>query len=548
MFKINSASFIILTWILLYSCKMKEKADFILINGQVYTVDSAFTIKQAFAVTNGIFQATGTNKEILEAFESELVIDAGGKSVFPGLIDGHCHFYGYALNQHRAVNLKGTRSFDEVLQLLSDYHQNHAFTWLLGRGWDQNDWEVKDFPDNAELDRLFPENPVVLTRVDGHAVLANSEAMRRAGITVQTKVDGGEVVLKNGKPSGILIDNAADLMKQVIPEPENLQKENALLIAQNECFKVGLTSVADAGLDFETIMIIDSLQQSGKLKMRINAMLSPTEKNINEFVEKGSFRKERLTVNSIKLYADGALGSRGALLLEPYSDDPGNYGLLMSSAGYFREMLLKAYEKGFQVNTHCIGDSANRMILDLYGEILKGPNDRRWRIEHAQVIHPDDFQIFAKFNIIPSIQSTHCTSDMAWAEARLGPDRIKGAYAYKKLLLQNGWLVNGTDFPIEEINPLLTFYAAVARVSENGDPKGGFQMENALSREEALRSMTIWAAKGSFEEDFKGSIEPGKFADFVILEKDIMTVSFSDIPSINVLKTYLNGKLVYEAK
>jgi predicted amidohydrolase YtcJ len=306
--------------------------------------------------------------------------------------------------------------------------------------------------------------------------------------------------------------------------------------------------VVDAGLDFETIRMIDSLQQSGKLKMRINAMLSPTNQNIREFIEKGAFQKERLTVNSIKLYADGALGSRGALLLEPYSDDPGNYGLRLSSPGYLRDILAKAYDKNFQVNTHCIGDSANRMMLQLYGEVLKGPNDRRWRIEHAQVVHPDDFKLFAKFNIIPSIQSTHCTSDMYWAESRLGTDRIKGAYAYKKLLQQNGWLVNGTDFPIEEINPLLTFYAAVARMSENGYPEGGFQIENALSREEALRSMTIWAAKGSFEEDIKGSIEPGKFADFVILEKDIMTINQAEIPSIKVLKTYLNGELVFEAK
>jgi predicted amidohydrolase YtcJ len=548
MTRINIASFIILSGILLNGCKMKEKADFILINGLVYTVDSAFTIKQAFAVTDGLFQATGTNEEILDAYKSDLVIDAGGNPVYPGLIDGHCHLYGYALNRHQAANLKNTRSFDEVLQVVKNYHDNHPYTWILGRGWDQNDWEVKEFPDNSELDRLFPENPVVLTRVDGHAVLANSIALRLAGITVLTMVDGGEVVLKNGKPTGILIDNAADLMKKVIPEPEYLQKENSLLDAQVDCFKVGLTSVVDAGLDFETIRMIDSLQQSGKLKMRINAMLSPTNQNIDEFVEKGSFRKERLTVNSIKLYADGALGSRGALLLEPYTDDPGNYGLSMSSPDYFRDMLAKAYEKGFQVNTHCIGDSANRMILHLYGEVLKGRNDRRWRIEHAQVINPDDFQLFSKFSIIPSVQSTHCTSDMAWAEARLGPVRVKGAYAYKKLLLQNGWLINGTDFPIEEINPLLTFYAAVARIFENGDPEGGFQMENALSREEALRSMTIWAAKGSFEEDIKGSIEPGKFADFVILEKDIMTVNQAEIPHINILKTYLDGEMVYEFK
>ena len=235
-------------------------------------------------------------------------------------------------------------------------------------------------------------------------------------------------------------------------------------------------------------------------------------------------------------------------MLKPYSDDPGNYGLRLADPDSIYFILLKAYEKNFQVNTHCIGDSANRIMLHLYGEVLKGPNDRRWRIEHAQVVDPDDFQLFAKFNIIPSIQSTHCTSDMSWAESRLGPVRVKSAYAYKKLLEQNGWLVNGTDFPVEEINPLLTFYAAVARVSENGDPRGGFQIENALSREEALRSMTIWAAKGSFEEDIKGSIEPGKLADFIILEKDIMKVNISEVPGIKVLKTYIDGEMVFEAK
>jgi len=541
-------TFLLLALIIFTGCNMREKADFILINGLVYTIDSSFTMKQAFAVGNGLFLATGTNEEILKSFESELVIDAGGKPVLPGLIDGHCHFYSYALGLHQSVNLKGTGSFDEVLQLLWKYHENYPNVWILGRGWDQNDWELKEFPDKSMLDQLFPENPVVLTRVDGHAVLANSEALRRAGITAQAKLDGGEVFLKNGEPTGILLDNAADLMKMAIPENDKLQKENALIGAQNDCFKVGLTSVVDAGLDFETIMMIDSLQQSGKLKMRINAMLSPTDRNIREFVEKGAFQKERLTVNSIKLYADGALGSRGALLLEPYSDDPGNYGLRMSAPDYFWDILVKAYDKNFQVNTHCIGDSANRMMLHLYGEVLKGPNDKRWRIEHAQVVHPDDFQLFAKFNIIPSIQSTHCTSDMYWAESRLGPDRVKGAYAYKKLLQQNGWLVNGTDFPVEEINPMLTFYTAVGRMSLNGYPEGGYQVENALSREEAIRSMTIWAAKGSFEEDIKGSIEPGKLADFIILEKDIMTINQAEIPDIKVLKTYLNGDMVFELK
>jgi predicted amidohydrolase YtcJ len=304
--------------------------------------------------------------------------------------------------------------------------------------------------------------------------------------------------------------------------------------------------VSDAGLNYDEILMIDSLQQSEKLKLRINAMLSPDDLNLTKFVRKGTFRKERLTVNSIKLYADGALGSRGALLQQPYSDDPGNYGIRMSDPDHFRDILTLADEHGYQVNTHCIGDSANRMILLLYGEVLKGPNDKRWRIEHAQVIHPDDFKLFEKFSIIPSVQTTHCTSDMYWAEERVGADRIKGAYAYKELLKQNGWLINGTDFPIEELNPLLTFYAAVARKDLNGYPEGGFQPENALSRQETLRSMTIWAAKGSFEENIKGSIEVGKYADFIILDKDMMTVDINEVPKIKVLKTYLNGELVFE--
>lgn len=539
--------FLLLLMIFFTGCHMKEKADFILINGLVYTVDSSFSTKQSFAVGNGVFLATGSNDEILKSFESELVIDAGGKPVFPGLIDGHCHFYGYAMGLHKTIDLKTTKSFDEILQLLKRYHETHSNLWITGRGWDQNDWGRKEFPDNSMLNQLFPDNPVMLTRVDGHAVLANNAALRFAGITAQTRVNGGIVVLKDGKVSGILLDNAADLMKEAIPEDDRQQKEGALLDAQRDCFQVGLTSVVDAGLDYGTVMMIDSLQQSGKLKMRINAMLSPSQRNMSEFVENGAFQKERLTVNSIKLYADGALGSRGALLLKPYSDDPGNYGIRMATPDSLYQILAKAYDKNFQVNTHCIGDSANRMMLHLYGEVLKGPNDRRWRIEHAQVIDKDDFQLFAKFNIIPSIQSTHCTSDMYWAGSRLGPVRVKDAYAYKKLLQQNGWLINGTDFPVEGINPVLTFFAAIARTAVDGYPEGGFQMENALSREEALRSMTIWAAKGSFEDAIKGSIEPGKLADFVILDKDIMKVGQADIPGIKVLKTYLDGELVFEA-
>jgi predicted amidohydrolase YtcJ len=538
---------LVLTILIMFTgCIKKEKADLILINGAVYTVDSVFTMKQAFAVADGIFLATGSNEEIMDSYDADLIIDAGGKPVYPGLIDGHCHFVGYAANRYQGVNLRGTYSFDEILELLNAFHQKNPDAWIVGFGWDQNDWEVKMFPDKSELDRLFPQNPVVLTRIDGHAVLANSPALLLAGINKETKITGGKVILKDGQPSGILLDNAADRMKSMVPKPGDRDKMVALTDAQHDCFRLGLTSVVDAGLYYNEVLMVDTLQQSGKLKLRINAMLTPDGMNMNEFVKKGTFQKERLTVNSIKLYADGALGSRGALLLEPYADDPGNYGLRMSDMDYYREILALAYEKGFQVNTHCIGDSANRMMLNLYGEVLRGINDRRWRIEHAQVIHPDDFRLFEQFSVIPSIQSTHCTSDMYWAGERLGPERVKGAYAYNELLQQNGWLINGTDFPVEEINPMLTFFAVVARMDKKGYPEGGFQMENALSREEALRSMTIWAAKGSFEEDVKGSIEAGKFADFVILDRDIMSVNVAEIPGTIVLKTYLNGELVFE--
>lgn len=530
------------------SCSMKEKADLLLLNGKIYTVDSSFAIKEAMVISDGLIVALGSTEEINKAWKSDSTIDLGGKAVYPGFNDGHCHFVGYALGLVESIDLTGTRSFDEILQILQDKQQGRPGTWIVGRGWDQNDWEINVFPDNRKLNELFPSNPVVLSRIDGHAVLVNSVALQMAGIKADTKIHGGEIMVKDGVPTGILLDNAADLFKAMIPGIGEEAQKDALELAQNNCFAVGLTSVSDAGLDYKTIIFIDSLQINGTLKIRINAMLNPTGENFREFVSKGPFQKDKLNVTSIKLYADGALGSRGALLLEPYSDDPGNYGILLSQPDSLRKIITEAYAKNFQVNTHCIGDSANRMILHLYAEVLKGKNDRRWRIEHAQVINPKDFQLFGMYNVIPSVQATHCTSDMYWAGERLGPERVKGAYAYKQLLEQNGWLINGTDFPVEDIDPLYTFYAAVARKDLKGFPDGGFQPENALSREEALRSITIWPGKGSFEESRKGSLEPGKFADFVILDKDIMTIDIREVPDIKVYATYIDGEKVYQVK
>lgn len=530
----------------IFSCNLiKEKVDLIVLNTKIYTVDKDFSIAKSFAVKNGKFLDVGTDKEILNKYSAPIIYNAIGKTIYPGFIDGHCHFYNYGLGLQRNADLIATKSFEEVLEIIKKFHNEDPSEWITGRGWDQNDWKNKEFPDKNELDKLFPNNPVLLTRVDGHAALVNLEALKRAGITGKTKVEGGVIKLKDGKPTGILIDNAIDLVREIIPKPDKNEQINALIKAQDNCFAVGLTSIVDAYLDKEIVELIDSLHKCGDLKIRIYTMLSSTDENIDKFVKNGPYKTDHLTVRSIKLFADGALGSRGALLMEPYNDDPDNIGLLMESPDYYRNICEKALKYGYQVNTHAIGDSGVRFILNIYSEFLKDTNDLRWRIEHSQVVHPDDFKLFKKYSIIPSVQPTHATSDMYWAEYRLGEKRIKGAYAYKELLQQNGWIISGTDFPVEDINPLYTFYAAVARKDLKAYPENGFQMENALTREEALKSMTIWAAKGSFEENEKGSIEPGKNADFVVFDKDIMKIEVNKIPDVKVIKTFVGGEEVY---
>jgi len=541
-------SFIILSIMVMNSCKNKEKVNFILHNATVYTVNESFDTVSAFAVQDGKFVAIGTEKEILENYVSDNIVDAQKRAVYPGFNDGHSHFLGYGIGQLLYANLVGTQSFEEIIGIVVEHSKKGNAEWVLGRGWDQNDWESKEFPSNEQLDILFPDKPVVLSRIDGHAVIANSEALKRAGINAETKIDGGEIILVNGKPSGVLVDNAIDLVAAVIPQPDKVKKNLALLEAQEQCFAVGLTTVSDAGLSLENILLIDSLQQQGQLKMKVYAMMEPSQANFDYFFPKGPYRTGKLTVSSIKLYVDGALGSRGALLLEPYSDDPGNRGLQLNTNEYYKEICDKAYAAGFQVNTHAIGDSGNRLMLETYAVVLKGKNDKRWRVEHAQIVEPSDLHYFGDYSIIPSVQSTHCTSDMYWAGDRLGSERIKTAYAYKDLLEQNGWLVNGTDFPVENINPVLTFYAAVARKDVAGWPEEGFQTENALTREEALRSITIWPAKGSFDDNVKGSIEAGKAADFVILDQDLMKVPEAEIPEITVKATYVDGVQVFGEK
>ena len=543
-YKVSKASVLLLV-ILMTSCVSKIRVDTIIKNAKVYTVNETFEITESISVKNGKIIDIGSSSEILSKYNSKNIIDANGKYIYPGFNDGHSHFLGYGIMKTKYANLVGTRSFDEVVDRVIEHNKRYPGEWVFGRGWDQNDWEKINFPVNDKLNDAFPETPVILTRIDGHALIANNAALKLAGITSETKIDGGEVLLKDGKPTGVLIDNAMDTLRAIIPEFSLREKSNALAQAQADCFAVGLTTVTDAGLDKDEILLMDSLHKTGDLKMSVYAMISPTKENFDYFLPKGPVIGNKLVVSSMKLYIDGALGSRGALLLEPYSDAPHTHGLQLSNQKYYDSICNLAYNARFQVNTHAIGDSGNRIMLNTYAKYLGRENDRRWRIEHAQIVNPNDLHIFSKYSIIPSVQATHCTSDMYWADERLGDHRIAHAYAYNDLKNQLGWLVNGTDFPIEDISPLKTFYASVARKDHNDWPEEGFQMENALSREDALRSITIWPARGSFTENIKGSLEPGKVADFVILEEDIMTADEDQLAHIKIVSTFVDGKKVY---
>ena len=527
------------------SCKQKQ-VDTVVLNATIYKVDEDFSTAEAMAIDQGKIVATGSSEEIQKQYKGEQVIDFHGNFIYPGFNDAHCHFNGYATNLMQYADLRDTRSPEEILLILKEHHDKFGGDWILGRSWDQNDWEVQEFPNKEMLDAFFPDIPVYLIRVDGHAGWCNSKALKMAGITSGTKVSGGEVLLKNGEPTGILIDNAEGLVMRHVPGITREQQEKGLLEAQQNCFAAGLTSVTDCGLSKNTILLMNEMQKSGSLKMRVNAMLNPSEENFEHFVKNGTYKTDRLLVNTIKIYADGALGSRGALLLADYSDDPGNQGLQIEAQEYYDKICQLAYDNNYVVATHAIGDGGNRLMLDTYAKFLKGKNDRRWRIEHSQILNPDDFDKFGEYSIVPSIQATHCTSDMPWAESRLGPERINGAYAYQTLLKQNGWLPNGTDFPVENIYPLFTFYSSVFRTDHSGWPKGGWHIDEGLSREQTLRSMTTWAAKSSFQEEEKGQLVRGMLADFVVLDTDLMTATPVEVLDAKILSTWSSGEKVFE--
>ncbi len=517
----------------------KQKVDLLITNATIYTVNKEFAKAEAMAVKNGKIVAVGTTSEIQKKYQATKNIDALDKFVYPGFYDAHAHFYSFGLNLQK-VDLRGTKSYQEVIDKVVKFQKERNLDFITGSGWDQNDWAVKEFPTKAELDKLFPNTPVVLTRIDGHALLANSKALELAKITATTKVSGGEIQVKNGETTGIVIDNPMDLVYNIIPKPSQQTQIKALKDAEKVMFDFGLTTINEAGLEKDIIDLIDTLQQRKELKINIYAMVMASQDNVDLYTQLGPYQTDNLNVRSFKFMGDGALGSRGACLHKPYSDRPTHYGALLSSVSDIKKIAKQIAESDYQMNSHAIGDSTNSVLLNTYKEVLKGKDNRRWKIEHAQIMQEKDFDSFS-LNIIPSVQPTHATSDMYWAEERVGKERIKHSYAYKKMLNKAGIIALGTDFPIEEVNPMYTFYAAVARKDLKNYPEGGFQFENALSREETLKGMTIWAAYSNFEENEKGSLEVGKWADFTIFDNDLLTEDIDAIPYIKPVNTFIKG-------
>ena len=538
-------------------------------NAHIVSLDAEGHEYQAMAIKDGRIIELGPERQILNEYTAKETYDAAGRTVYPGFIDGHCHFLGYGLNKQKA-DLQGTASWQEVLERIQIFARAHPEkTWVLGRGWDQNDWSEKELPDRKELDRLFPDRPVLLQRVDGHAAVANAAALRHAGITSATQVKGGQIagrfttpqgdaswmdpqLLAEARhmgypmwePTGLLLDNAFSVFQTIFDEADEATKRKALLDAQADCFAKGLTMVCDAGLDTGTIALIHQMQAEGALKMRVYAMVADAPENLDHFARHGPIQEERLKVRSVKVYGDGALGSRGALLKAPYTDEPGHHGLQLATREHFAEVARWCKAHGFQMATHCIGDSANKLLLDVYAEALGGVNDLRWRIEHAQVVSPGDRPKFADFSIIPSVQPTHATSDGPWAEKRLGPERIMHAYAYADLRRTMGMVALGTDFPVEGIDPLQTFRSAVLRQSADGWPEGGYHTENALTPMDALRGMTIWNAIATFTESELGSIEVGKRADFTVVDRDLLKTDAQGLKKARVVVTFVDGERV----
>ncbi len=540
-------SFQFLLLALLTACAYRnEDADLVVHNATIHALDEGNATYQAMAIKDGRILELGPEHQILNKYSAKETYDAAGQHVYPGFIDGHCHFFGYGLNKQK-LDLKGTTSWDEVIERTLVFAKAHPdVEWILGRGWDQNLWAQKEFPDNTKLNELLPDRLVFLQRVDGHAAVVNQKALEHVGLSASSDIAGGILEVRDGKPTGLLIDNVADVFQKIFDGAEVATKRSALLAAQTDCFEKGLTMVCDAGLDTGTIELIRAMQDEGVLKMRVYAMVADEPGNLEHFARTGPILTDRLWVRAVKVYGDGALGSRGALLKEPYADVDSTYhGQLRKDRAHMLDVAKWCDQHGFQMATHCIGDSADRFMLDVYAEILKGTNDKRWRIEHAQCMDPEDFHLFADNSVIPSVQPTHLLSDAPWAIDRIGAERFKSAYAWNTLRQQMGIVALGTDFPVEGIDPLATYYAAVVRRYPDGAQIMGSPAEEALSRKDALLGMTLWNALASFTENDLGSLEVGKRGDLTVVNLDLEKASPEALRKAKVTATIVNGEQVY---
>jgi predicted amidohydrolase YtcJ len=530
-------------------------ADLIVTAATIHTVDPLTSRAQAFAVRGGRFVYVGS-RDGARAFRGARtkMLDLGGATVLPGLIDAHLHFVSVGRALHE-VDLAHVASFDEVVRRTVAFAAGSRDPWIVGDGWDQNLWPGKAFPSHDALSAALPDRPVVLHRVDGHALLANAKAMALAGVTAATPDPDGGRILRNehGAPTGVFVDTAERLITASIPPPTHEQLVRASEAALHECHRWGLTAIGDPGVGQDVIAAYEELAGAGRYTLRNHVMLAGSDEPlVAAYLQRGPrtlAHDGRLSVRAIKLYADGALGSRGAALLAPYSDDPGNTGLLRTTQAKIQDVCERSLRAGFQVCTHAIGDRGNRIVLDAYEAVLKGVpvRDHRWRIEHAQVLSPEDIPRFAKLGVLPSMQSTHQISDMPWAQARLGPERVQGAYAWRSLLDTGVTIANGTDAPVEAVDSRRTFHSAIARQNEANQPPGGWYPRQRMTRDEALKSMTIWAARASFLDHAAGSISAGKYADFAVLDRDWMRAAPEEIMATRVLATYSSGKPVYTA-
>jgi len=537
--------FFLSVFLLSTACMKGKKVDLIVHNARIHVMDDMNTIDQAMAIKDGKIVEVGPERQILNKYRADEEVDCKGKDVYPGFTDAHGHLFSYA-KQKLGINLTGVKSWGTLLVLVEKHQESRNAKFVIGSGWDQSLWTSDVMPTNTDLNQLFPNIPVALYRVDGHAVLVNDFLLKKAGINQTTKVQGGQILLENGVCTGLLVDKAMDLVKSHLPDYKEVDYQKTILEIQEELFQYGITGVHEAGITQRERVILERMVRANQLKLNVYAMLLANEENFLFAQKKGVYEYKNLSIRSFKMFADGALGSRGALLKQSYADHAEDHGLLLTPTDEIAEWVRKAIKVGYQLNTHAIGDSANSLVLKAYKAAYDANKDHRWRIEHAQVVDPLDFHYFGDYAIFPSVQPTHATTDQRWALQRLGQGRMKGAYSYFSLYEQFGMIALGTDFPVEGTNPFMTLRAAVLRQNAEGYPEAGFRKEDALPLDIALKGMTLWPQYASFSEQRRGSLKKGMEATFMILLKPLME---SNIAIDNyAIKTIVKGKLVYDSE